>query len=787
MLKFNFDTILESVARWCIYLLIFLLPIWFLPVGSSSALFHKQMFAGFAALAGILALLLRMFSSGTISFPKHTSLLAVGVFVAVVGVATAFSQSPLYSFWGSGGEPFSFFSILVYGAVFLLSALVFEKQEIMVRAARFFFAGALVVGIYVLLQLNGIFLLPLAFTRTTAFNPIGLISEAGIFFGLVFLLGVGALSFFGSRLRRFEKYALLFLIFLAALILFIANARWVWASLAISFLLLLMIDAARRWGLHGEERKKVLPLGIVLVLAAAAVAFFTQIPSLIPTAIEVQPAVGETFSIAKKTIAESPVTGSGPATFLYQWRNLRSAEVNRGPFWNIDFWQGAPGVFTIVTEGGFLAVFGLILLMLVYAHAGLRLFLQKRFDAALVWLAGVYLLLFLFSSPLHIMFLLLFFLVFGALAGGHVSRIGFLASPQKAVIVSLAIVCFVVGAVIGGFWTVKRYAGVMYHAYGVRTAQENPDAALDALSKAVRWDRTQSLYARDLGQLLGEKAAALAGGGVSSDQQRAQDLFNQAVQSVRLATVLNPQEVNNWLGLGSIYEKMMPFSSDVGRFTIEAYTEAVKWAPQNPIVFEALGRIAFGESLRAGQQIARLEERVASAGEGEQLQNQASSLKAFKEAQQQSARANLDNAILLKSNYMPARLLRVQLLGEERGAESLETAIQEAEALLESSELDTSALFELGVMYWRATKLEEAGRALESVIGADPSNNYARYFLALVYRAREDDGAARAMLRQILQTEPENNNVKKMIENIGSDGHILEGTNINIYLTPLSV
>ena len=56
--------------------------------------------------------------------------------------------------------------------------------------------------------------------------------------------------------------------------------------------------------------------------------------------VDVRPSLSVTFDIAKNTLTNRPLFGSGPNTFVLQWLSYKPDAITSSIFWNTDFTYG---------------------------------------------------------------------------------------------------------------------------------------------------------------------------------------------------------------------------------------------------------------------------------------------------------------------------------------------------------------------------------------------------------------------------------------------------------------
>ena len=191
-IKGNF---LMRAANTLVYLVVFLIPVFFLPFTSNFLDFNKQaLLLGFVALALILWL---ASSFMTNKFEVNISFinLPVLILLLVSGAAAIMSKFSYGSFWGLPlpVAP-SVLSLLGFAVLYFLIANLFKKDEILLLLLALFVSGFL-AGLLGILSLFGKFVLPIDFTKVSSFNTIGTQNALAIFSACLLLIMLPLLFF----------------------------------------------------------------------------------------------------------------------------------------------------------------------------------------------------------------------------------------------------------------------------------------------------------------------------------------------------------------------------------------------------------------------------------------------------------------------------------------------------------------------------------------------------------------------------------------------------------------
>jgi tetratricopeptide (TPR) repeat protein len=209
-----------------------------------------------------------------------------------------------------------------------------------------------------------------------------------------------------------------------------------------------------------------------------------------------------------------------------------------------------------------------------------------------------------------------------------------------------------------------------------------------------------------------------------------QDGVARAIQHGLSAVSADSGDYENWVSLARLYEQLVGAQVQ-GAYerAREAYTAAATANPTNPAPHLFLARLA--------------------------LVNK----------DEKTAREEIARALEIKVNYAPAHFLLSQI---EASNENADAALVSAERAVQSAPEEPLAWFQVGVLLYAKQDYEKSAVAFEQAVLRNNTYANALYFLALSYAqlGRTDD--ALAALRQVLLSNPDNTEVKALIERLSS-------------------
>jgi O-antigen ligase len=610
---------LEKVSLFFIGALILLLPIFVLPWQSTPFNLSK----GFLFYGLILISLFFWLSSGLqngeIKIPKSFLLLACLFLVLVWFLSAVFSPNKMLSFVGLGSEidTFSFILFSVLG-LFLVSVL-FQPEK---RAALFYpltFVSGLIVFLFELFHLVFKFdFIPFKIFNSTVSNLIGNWNDVFIFFGFIAL--VSLIFFELYRGNGFKKFLFFLGVLLSLAVMVLVNFFTGWIIFGFSVFILFVYSFLRSFYslnnvVDNEQKNRNLlrfSFFVFLIVLFFILAYQTvsQIGAYFNISyLEVLPSWQTTLDIVKTTVKNSPLLGSGPNTFLYDWLQYKPLSTNATSFWNLRFNSGISQALSFVATTGILGLFSILIFLVVLIFYGFKTISSYQENgsknAVLIssFLGSIYLWAFIvFYSPGLVIFIFAF-LNTGFMIAMLVStqklkviNLSFLSNPRVGFVSVLGTAVFIFGAVAAGYFLMQKAGASYFYNKGITefNASGNISKTEFYLSRASSLD-LQDQYLRSSSELnLIKIQKILSNTAVSQEEARTnfQNALSLAVSNAQVATEVNNLDMLNWMQLGSVYESILPLKiTGAEEMATKAYQEALKKSPVDPTSLLALARV----------------------------------------------------------------------------------------------------------------------------------------------------------------------------------------------------
>ncbi|MDD4995153.1 MAG: tetratricopeptide repeat protein [Patescibacteria group bacterium] len=762
----------DFVIRWSIYLAVFLIPLWFLPFTQDALEINKQTLLVILSVIALLAWFGRMMALRQVEFKRTVLNLIVALYVLGYGIVAWFSSDRYLSFVGTGTlEQFSFLSVLAFAVMyFVISNNVRDLK--FVRNILYTLAGALTLtSFFGILQMLGAYILPWDFARVVTFNTIGTIYALGIFqvIGLLVInalilvmSGGGAVFCPAGRCGIASKVLLIIAAVLNLIGLILLDFWIVWVLLIVGSIIVLAFAIVRA----GEFRPGAPFMLPMLTLVIAVLLLIVNLPLGINLPAEISPSTGASFEIAKSALQESPLVGSGPGTFGYDYTKFHSSAVNATIFWNVIFDRANSHALTLLATTGLI---GLMLWLVLIAVAAVRAIINLfRDNRAEIWryilvIGSVFITVivsrFLYSSNFVGEFIFWLFLgLVGALISREWFRADFKISPRAALTMSFVFIILIVGSVSLIYLACQRYAAEVIFVQAIKLDQNRGsiDDVITKLNSAVRLNRYEDTYLRNLSSAVTAKFANEVSGQVPQEKATyVQSLINDMVSIAKAAADLNPANSANWANLGATYRSLVPYVQGSGDAAKVAEEKVVELAPTNPVSYIdlAMTHIAVADLNLALTQ-----------SEDEKIAAEAKTI-----VTENLARAEelLNKAIELKQDYAPAHY-QLALVYDRQG--KLAEAIVKMEQVAAANTDDVGVAFQLGMLYLRNNDNDKARNALEYAVKLVPSYSNARWFLATVYENLKDIPKAIEQVEKVLELNPDNATIKQRLDNLKQYG-----------------
>src|SRR3989344_3835846 len=746
--------------------LVFLLPLFFIPYSTVGIPFGKIILLSIGVFSVFSMMLLRQLRSGVLSFPASL-LMPAGLLVPLAYLASALMAPSLQlSFLGQGFEGDTVFTIFLLFLLFLLTASSCRTKG---NAVYVFVALIASFTLLALFHVTRFFMGTDVFSfgifTSDVSSPIGKWNDLGIFCGLIIIVSWFVLE--RLSVRGIFAWALWATLALSLFFLAVINFILVWIALgSIAALLLTHALFFRRFNfLHHQtsEQRKVrrIPfITLVIFVVSMVIVVDAQVPGLFGkerpligsilfnafqfSQLEARPSWATTYMIGKEVYKDSPVLGSGPNTFTQDWLLHKPSTINQTIFWNTPFSSGIGFIPTAFITTGIMGSLAWIFFFMIFLYTGIRTLrgnyedsllsffaVASFFIAAFLWFFGIF-----YTPSTALLVLAAIFSgiwVASLVQGGtlQMRTVTLAAHPRTGFAVSLVFIALLIISLVCAYAVGRKFISAFYFdRAAAAVGAQNLDEASGIMDRALQFaenDRYHQLVAKFA---VSRISVAIAENPEPSgkEQEALRSLAERAVGEGVAATNYNNRNYYNWIALGRVYEALAQLrTTNAYENALVAYSKAAELNPNTPEIFLARARL---EVVR---------------GEFDK------------------AREEIGKALAQKSDYTAAILLLAQI---EIATGNTNDAIDSLFAAAKVSPANPVIFFQLGFLEYSVKNYQVATAALEQAVSLVDNYSNARYFLGLAYYYYERPADAIVQFERIAELNPDNAEVKQILENL---------------------
>ncbi len=744
----------QKVLKVSLYLLVFLLPLWFLPFTQDILNYQKQVLLMVLAIVALLSWLLKTVRQEELEIRFSAINIAVLAVLLVSGISTITSLWRYGSFFGwAANVTDSFLTLLLFAIVyFLISNTVKDIKEFF-HLFFVFIISFVIAGIYALLQLYGVFILPFSFAKLATFNTMGSANSVAV------LAGILLPFIFASALvlkKKFTIWLWIFAAFLLSLLLLI-NFFNAWLALAVGAVVLLIFGIINAKNVHALGS---ISLPVALLIISLFFLFFKiSIPLAPYLPIEIYPDAKAEITIVKNVLQNHWAFGTGPATFIFDYAKYRPVSINATPFWSTKFTTGFSEILNWFIAKGIFGGIAFVALLIVALVVSLKNIFKSKNDPV-VWMVNVG----MFASLLSLVvieaiyftnFTALFFfwiLLAGVAVATSKERKKIATVSNSAISIAWSAAALVILLLSVGLLFIEgqNYAAEVKYYQGLKiSSNQKIQTIIDKVLSAANLNPAVDTYWQDLAKLYlsqGNEVFSETNLSKEQQQQKSKDAVNNATYSANRAVEVNPANAENWNIRGFVYGNLIGVLG-ADSLAVESYKKAIELAPSSPFSFTELARVYLNQSKTLT---------------GQQAQEDALN----------SALENLNKAIALKADYASAYYLRA-IVYDRQGKSS--EAISELEKAVMVAPNDVDLIFQVGMIYYQQGQYTKAQIKFEKVKALNPDYSNGRYMLGLVYDKEGQAKKAITEFQKVLELNPGNAQVKQILININSGKPALSG------------
>ncbi len=757
---------LDSLAQNVALLLVFLLPLVFMPTFLVPFVYSKVLLVAAISLLPLVIWSVYRFRAGSFMFPNGYVLWSALMLPVVYFVSALLSGNVGNSMLGAGYENGTFVFMLLLVSVFVATSLIFTSVSSISKAflvvGSSFTVLALVQVVRLLFGAQNI--LPSVFSSNVTTTVLGSWNDLAVFSGFIVIISLVAITY--AKHTLFMRALTYTNLLLAMFLLVVVNLKVIWVLLALlSMVLFVYFVTSKKVNqlpdssdVKKKKLEQIMQIGAPVAVFAVSVLFVFMgtffgpkiSDSLGVKFVDVRPSWEGTTEVVKKTYSDgSTLFGTGPNTFTAAWLKHKPDGVNSTPFWSADFRSGigiVPTAFvTVGLIGGLLwLLFGASIVYIASRVLWARMPNDAtRFVAFSAVGAAVYfLVLLVMYVPQTIMLSFAFFfsgILLAVARNLNVVKTRRISLDESQVMRFTIMLTFVTTMLAVTTVSAAVFQRVLVSSYLERSTRAAQDSDLDRatlLAKRAQKFNVFGMFGKDdrpsslLAQIgiVNLQKVLQTDKTVEGYKERLQAAVSAVIVPAKKALAVDASNYSNHLFLGNVYEQLTALGIE-GAYdaAVASYSAAAEISPKNPSIPLRKARAAFTNG--------KNKEAITYARE----------------------------ALKLKRNYADAYYLLSQIAIKDGDAEQAIIATESAAILAPGN---AGILFQLGVLQNSTAKYNEAIVTLNKAVALNPTYANALYYLGLSYAQIGEDRAALNAFKRVETLNPKNEDVKKIIASL---------------------
>ena len=751
----------QKIIKFSIYSLVFLVPLFWLPISFEAFEFNKGYLLFILVSIGLIAWLGKMiFQDKEIRFRRSPLDFYVLGFLVVMIFSALLSQDKISSLLGFYGRfwPSLIGTLSLGGLYFLVTnniGINQSKSASISGILKAFLWSSFFVVLTAYFSLFGIWtrietLFPgnFQFSRVMKlriFNSIGgSLEQLSVFLAFISVLVIGLLAFkekpasapAGATASKGKKRGNLGFFILLFASLFLLALTDFWPAWLVIFLALLFFLGFAFWKRIFKEDVSRLNLSIFFLLICLVFLLSNPLQNLLPQDSnlsnlprEVLLSQNTSWNINWQGLKEHPVLGAGLGNFSYVFSKFRPQSLLQTNLWQIRFDRAGSHIAEILGSGGILGIlsYGFMLgMFLLISWMILKLNPKSKIQISLLFgFLALLIAQFVFYQNTVLAFSFWLFLGLGVVSWQKPLKektYSFKEFPEIGLVFSTLFWVILIGFLALYFFGAKFYlADTHYRKYLM-----NPSQNLEELEKAVRLADSRTVYhialARAYLQKFNEETAKL-----QPSQQIMTNLVALAVQQGNRAVQISPNRAAARETQGVVYREIQVMAQGALEWGIKSFEKAIALEPQNPVLLAELGKLKVIEG---------------KSEEGKEL---------------------FERALAIREDYFGA-VLQMAFLEEREG--KTDQAIERLVNLTKRNPFLVEVQFQLGRLYYNENKLDEAILRFQSALTIFPNHSNSLYSLGLALERKGEKTNALEVFEKVLELNPGNEDVIRKIEEL---------------------
>lgn len=721
-----------------IYSLIFIFPLFFLPVFddiSGIDNYHKILF--FFMVIPLLSFFyfLQRYRSGKISLEFKDLDIFILFFLLILFFADILGADRFSSFFGAYGySGISFLSVLSVIFLYFFVTRYFKENDIniIVKILTASFGLIILWFLFILYNIGSGLVSWFEFSQGT-FEDVSMLI---VFFNVLIL----TVLVFGGAQKIFKKSWQIFLVravfavsFLFLIFINFLPAWWCFLFglvLILGFEFKLRPDASAIKFFNRYKHRILLMLLISVSIIFISFDLFSQsaISTKQKVAKKMELDIMNSLKIVKNLKGKELLIGAGEENFRYVFSRLRDPQMNNTPFWHIRFNQPASYIINIFISGGILGLLAYLSIFIIWFRGVLR-FLNKNIkkDIFSFLITGIPFLVlfmaqFIYSFNMNLLFLFWMFLALNiVILNEHIflnwhfwnlykSK---LFSGFKKFFIFIFGFIFIIWFIILIFF-IKYYIADIYFNSGKQAAMN-----MALIMNPYRPQYNSAMAKNYLNAAMDDMKKVQD----ESSLESAKNNFQRSVDFAKRATDQLPDYVVPCETLAMIYRQIGEYSPAYNFLAVEMFRKASELEPSNPVIFLEMGKMLMDND-------------------------------------PQSALKFLERSRELKSDYFQTEFNLAKIyINLEREKEALEILEK-----LAADNTNVDVYYEMGRANYNMGEYQKAIDSLDQVIALSPIHANALYVLGLAHEKIGETSEALYFFKKVFQLNPDYKELEEKIQ-----------------------
>jgi len=747
----------QKTIKSSLYLLILLIPLWFLPFGFEKLELNKQyLLFGLSIIAFLSWLFQQILVDKKIVFKKTRLNLLVLVFLGIAILSALFSVDKYSSIFGFYGR-FSDGLMSLLSCIFVYFVIVHNtgKDKLLngrnlvglLLCSSFFVVTITYLSYFGMWSKTNDFLIGVSdnlrlpeIMLTKGFNTVSGKHFEGLAVFLSVILSILCVLITNPQEEKLkekkkgdgslERFFYKLLLFGILGILIILDCLIAWFVLFLSMTAFFVISLTRRMF-------KDNPSGILLPTFLIGLAVILVMFNPFNFGLPKEEILGQVYSLK---IGISSLTngikdfffGSGIGTFYHSFVKNKPASFNQDVLWQARYDRGGNHFFEVMATMGSLGFISYILILIT----NFKNFVSKQDQSKSILfflpLLSLIFAQFIFYQNTTLIFLFWFILAISenSFESNQTEQFffNFKNIPEIIVIFKMILVILIL-IILGTFYFLGKayYADIFYDK--ADNMSEGQDK-INALEQSIKWNPRLVDYMISSSRVNFSQSWTESNQVVSEEE--ASNIFQQriarSIDMAKQATETSPNHVVAWETLGMIYRDIQSIAEgEALDWGLNSFKTALELDPNNPILHTELGKLySLSESLELAEKEFNL-------------------------------------SLELKPDYSLAIIEKSQLLEKRKDADG---AILLLEEFLREYPFDVDAVFQLGRLYYNNDLIDKAIHNLEKAVRLFPDHSNALYTLGIAYNVNGEKEKALSALNRVLELNPNNEELKNQISKI---------------------